>query len=143
MINHYMVRDDSLLGTLKFVSKTQDYQIYEALIPEETINQHIKDSKAYKTYLDFATRKATPKKARKFIKVASHLKKMSPVLEEEPAEKPKRAKKPAKKSTTAPTTGVVFRDTPGVSVSKKKEPAKVDRGKGMDLLSEIALLEAA
>ncbi|GKG28528.1 hypothetical protein Tco_0406855, partial [Tanacetum coccineum] len=39
-------------------------------------------------------------------------------------EKPKRAKKPAKKSTTAPTTGVVFRDTPGVSVSKKKEPAK-------------------
>ncbi|GJW82753.1 hypothetical protein Tco_0155898 [Tanacetum coccineum] len=68
---------------------------------------------------------------------------MSPILEEEPAKKPKKAKKPAKKSTTMPTTGVVIRDTPGVSVLKKKEPAKVDRGKGMDLLSDAALLEAA
>ncbi|GKC47687.1 reverse transcriptase domain-containing protein [Tanacetum coccineum] len=122
MINLYIVLDDSLLGTLKFVSKTQDYQIYGALIPKEMINQDIKDSKAYKTYLDFATRKATPKKARKFKKVASPLKKLSPILEEEPTEKPKRAKKPAKKSTTVPTVGVVFRDTPRVFVSKKKEP---------------------
>ncbi|GJX57174.1 putative reverse transcriptase domain-containing protein [Tanacetum coccineum] len=53
----------------------------------------IKDSKAYKTYLDFATGKATPQKARKFKKVASPSKKLSPVLEEEPIEKPKRAKK--------------------------------------------------
>ncbi|GJZ46634.1 hypothetical protein Tco_0594230 [Tanacetum coccineum] len=34
--------------------------------------------------------------------------KLSPVLEEEPAEKPKQAKKPAKKSTTVPTVGVVI-----------------------------------
>ncbi|GJZ34339.1 hypothetical protein Tco_0580156 [Tanacetum coccineum] len=93
------------------------------------------------TYLDFATGKATPKKARKFRKVASPLMKLSPVLEEEPAKKPKRAKKPAKKSTTVPTTYVVIRDTPSVSVCKKKAPTKVDRGKGMDLLSEAALLE--
>nr|GEW31632.1 hypothetical protein [Tanacetum cinerariifolium] len=39
--------------------------------------------------------------------------------------------------------GVVIRNTPGVSVSKNKSPIKVDRGKGMDLLSEAALLEAA
>nr|GFB53236.1 hypothetical protein [Tanacetum cinerariifolium] len=39
--------------------------------------------------------------------------------------------------------GVIIRDTPGVSVSKKKTPAKVDRGKGMDLLSDATLLEAA
>ncbi|GJX49463.1 hypothetical protein Tco_0276308 [Tanacetum coccineum] len=142
-INLHTVRDDTLLGTLKFVSKTQYYQQYGALIPDEIINQDIKDSKAYKTYLDFATGKATPKKARKFKKVASPLKKLSPVLEEEPVEKPKRAKKPAKKSTTVPTAGVVIRDTPNVSVSKNKAPTKVDRGKGMDLLSEAALLEAA
>ncbi|GJV03472.1 hypothetical protein Tco_1337041 [Tanacetum coccineum] len=133
----------SSTGTVKFVSKTQDCQIYGALIPEEMINQDIKDSKAYKTYLDFATRKATPKKARKFKKVASPSKKLSPVLEEEPTEKSKRAKKHAKTSTTVPTTGVVIRDTLGVSVSKKKAPTKVDRGKGMDLLSEAALLEDA
>ncbi|GJV92315.1 hypothetical protein Tco_1540128 [Tanacetum coccineum] len=106
------------------------------------INQAIKDSKAYKIYLDFSTRKATPKKARKFKKVVLPSKKLSPVLEEEPAKKPKQAKKPVKKSTTVPIAGVVIRDTPGVSVSKKKAPTKVDRGKGMDLLSNVALLKA-
>ncbi|GKE16156.1 hypothetical protein Tco_1423733, partial [Tanacetum coccineum] len=64
------------------------------------------------------------------------------VLEEEPAVKPKHAKKPAKKFTTVPTTCVVIRDTLGVSVSKKKAPTKVDRGKDMDLLSKAALLKA-
>ncbi|GJT38416.1 hypothetical protein Tco_0938281 [Tanacetum coccineum] len=141
-INIHTVRDDTLLGTLKFVSKTEDYQKYRALIPEEMINQDIKDSKAYKTYLAFSTGKATPKKARKFKKVASPSKKLSPILEEEPAKKPKQAKKPVKKATTVPTVGVVIRDTPGVFVSKKKVPAKVDRGKGMDLLSDVALLKA-
>ncbi|GJU50535.1 hypothetical protein Tco_1220090 [Tanacetum coccineum] len=142
-INLHTVRDDTLLGTLKFVSKTKEYQKYGALIPDEMINQDIKDSKAYKTYLDFATGKSTPKKARKFKKVASPSKKLSPVLKEEPAIKPKHAKKPAKKSTTVPTADVVIRDTLGVSVSKKKAPIKADRGKDMDLLSEAALLKAA
>nr|GEV40567.1 hypothetical protein [Tanacetum cinerariifolium] len=77
--------------------------------------------------------------------------------EEEPAKKPKRAKKPeptkqaktakkttlAKNSSTMQTTGVVIKDTPGVSVSKKKAHAKVDREKGMDSLSDVALLEVA
>ncbi|GJX91309.1 hypothetical protein Tco_0344635 [Tanacetum coccineum] len=116
--------------------------MYGALILDEMINQDIKYSKAYKTYLDFATGKGTPKKARKFKKVASPSKKLSLVLEEEPAEKPKQAKKPAKKSTTVPTAGVVIKDTPSVSVSKKKALTKADRGKGMYLLSEAALLEA-
>nr|GEU52375.1 putative ribonuclease H-like domain-containing protein [Tanacetum cinerariifolium] len=44
----------------------------------------------------------------------------------EPAMKPKRAKKPAKMSTNVPTTGVVIRDTPDVSVTKKKAPSKGD-----------------
>ncbi|GKB15062.1 hypothetical protein Tco_0848985 [Tanacetum coccineum] len=111
-INIHNVRDDTLLGTLKFISKTKDYQKYGALIPDEMINQDIKDSKAYKTYLDFATRKATPKKARMFKKFASPSKKLYLVLEEEPTVKPKHAKKPAKKSTTVQTTSVVIRHTP-------------------------------
>ncbi|GKF37650.1 hypothetical protein Tco_0114408, partial [Tanacetum coccineum] len=143
MINLHTVRDDTLIGTLKFVFKTQDYQQYGALIPNEMINQDIKYSKAYKTYLDFATGKPTPKKARKFKKVASPLRKLSPVLEEEPIKKPKQAKKPATKSTTVPTTGVVIRDIPSEFMLKKKTPAKVDRGKGMDLLFNVALLKAA
>ncbi|GKA71707.1 retrovirus-related pol polyprotein from transposon TNT 1-94 [Tanacetum coccineum] len=142
-INLHTVCDDTLLATLKFVSKTQDYQQHGALIPDEMFNQDIKDSKAYKTYLDFATGKATPKKVRKFKKVASPSRKLSPILEEGPAVKPKRAKKPTKKFTTVPTSGVVIRDTPSESVPKKKTPAKVDRGKCMDLLSDLALLKAA
>nr|GFA12076.1 hypothetical protein [Tanacetum cinerariifolium] len=122
---------------------THDYQQYGALIPDDMINRDIKDSKAYKTYYDFATRKATPKKARKYTKVASPSRILSLVLEEEPALKPKKAKKSSKNSTIVPTTSVVIRDTPGVSVSKKKAPAKVDRGKGMDILSDASLLEAA
>ncbi|GJT16796.1 hypothetical protein Tco_0875502 [Tanacetum coccineum] len=141
-INLHTICDASLLGTLKFVSKTQDYQQYEALIPDDMINQDVKDSKAYKTYYDIATGKATPKKARNFKKVASPSRKLSPDLEEEPAEKPKRAKKPAKKSTTVPTSGVAIRDTTSESMRKKKTPAKVDRAKGMDLLSNVTLLKA-
>nr|GEY75937.1 hypothetical protein [Tanacetum cinerariifolium] len=110
MINLHTIRDNSLLGTLKFISKIDDYQKYGALIPNEMINQDIKDSKDYKTYLDFAIGKATPKKARKFKKVASPSKEV---------------------------------DILGVTVSKKKAPTKVDRCKGMDLLFEAVLLEAA
>nr|GEX06433.1 hypothetical protein [Tanacetum cinerariifolium] len=80
-INLHTIRDDTLLGTLKFVSKTQDYQQYEALIPDEMINQDIKDSKAYKTYLDFAIGKATPKKSKNFTKFPSPSRKLALVLE--------------------------------------------------------------
>ncbi|GKG10503.1 hypothetical protein Tco_0341903 [Tanacetum coccineum] len=59
MINLHIIRDDTLLDTLKFVSKTQDYQQYGVLIPNDMINQDVKDSKAYKTYYDFATGKAS------------------------------------------------------------------------------------
>ncbi|GJZ18452.1 retrovirus-related pol polyprotein from transposon TNT 1-94 [Tanacetum coccineum] len=124
MINLHTIRDDSLLGTLRFVSKTQDCQQYRALIPDDMINQDVKDSKAYKTYYDFTTGKATPKKARKFKKVLQPSSELSLVLEEEPAKKPKRAKKPTKKSTIMPTTGVAIKDAPSESVPKKKTPAK-------------------
>ncbi|GJX13778.1 hypothetical protein Tco_0205536 [Tanacetum coccineum] len=113
MINLHIIRDDSLLNTLKFVSKTQDYQQYGALIPDDMINQDIKDSKAYKTYYEFDTRKATPKKARKYKKVAS----------------------PSRKLSCLGRRTCRF-------VPKNKTPAKVDKGKGMHLLSNAALLEA-
>ncbi|GJW28737.1 hypothetical protein Tco_0045612 [Tanacetum coccineum] len=58
-------------------------------------NRKMLNSTAYKTYLAFATGAATPKKARKFKKPASHSKKKTLVTVEEPNEKP--AKKPAAK----------------------------------------------
>ncbi|GKF10731.1 hypothetical protein Tco_0048657 [Tanacetum coccineum] len=111
MINLHTICDDILLGTLKFVSKTEDYQRYGALIPNRMINQDIKDSKTYKTYHDFATLKVPPKKARKFKKHASPKVTTIPASPKEPTKKLTRVKRLAKKSTTMPTTGVVIRDT--------------------------------
>ncbi|GJT75371.1 hypothetical protein Tco_1042096 [Tanacetum coccineum] len=64
----HIVRDDSVLGTLKFVSKSEDNQVYGALIPAVMINKKIRNFNSYKTYLAFATRATTPKKARKWKK---------------------------------------------------------------------------
>nr|GEV68629.1 hypothetical protein [Tanacetum cinerariifolium] len=142
-IKLYRLCDDSLLGTLKFVSKTQDYQQYGALIPDDMINKDIKDSEAYKTYYNFATKKVPSRKAQKYKKVDLLSRKLSPVKEAKPVKKGKRVKRPAKKSTTAPTASVVIRDTPGVSVSKKKAPAKADRSKAIEKLFDVALSKAA
>nr|GEW69049.1 uncharacterized mitochondrial protein AtMg00810-like [Tanacetum cinerariifolium] len=142
-INLYTVRDDTLLGTLKFVSNIEDCQNYRAMIPDGMINQDIKDSKDYKTYLDYATGKVPPKKARKFKKHASPKLKTVSASPKEPTQNGKGVKRPAKKATIAPTASVVIRDTLGKSVLKKKAPAKTDRGKGIELLSDAVLLEDA
>nr|GEY58164.1 hypothetical protein [Tanacetum cinerariifolium] len=59
----------------------------------------------------------------------------------EPTRKSKRVKRPAKKSFDAPTAGVIIRETPVKSLSKKKEKMSVKKCKGIDLLSEVALTE--
>ncbi|GJW55386.1 hypothetical protein Tco_0099471 [Tanacetum coccineum] len=107
----HTVRDDSILGTMRFISKFDEYQVYGALLPEGMTNQQMRDSPAYKTYLAFATGAATPKKARRFKKPASPSKKKALVVVEEPAEKP--VTKPIARRQSA---GVQIRDTPGVTV---------------------------
>ncbi|GJR58736.1 hypothetical protein Tco_1500898, partial [Tanacetum coccineum] len=136
-INLHTTHDDGLLGALKFVSKTEDYQKYGALIPDGMINDDVKLSTAYKTYLKYATGKVPPKKARKFKKPASPKLKIVPASPKEPTQKGKRLKRPVKKATTVPSTGVVIKDTPAKSVSKKIAPAKTDRGKGIELLCDV------
>ncbi|GKF15451.1 hypothetical protein Tco_0056913 [Tanacetum coccineum] len=54
-----------------------------------------------------------------------------------------RLKRPAKKSSDGPTAGVVIRETLVKSSSKKKEKMTVEKRKGIDLLSEVALTEEA
>nr|GEW03933.1 hypothetical protein [Tanacetum cinerariifolium] len=139
-INLHTIRDDSLLDTLKFVSKIQDYQQYGAMIHDDMINQDIKDSKVYKTYYDFATGKVPPRKARKYKKVSSPSRKLSHVKEAEPAKKGKRVKRPTKKSITTLTTSVVIRDTPGVFVSKRKAHAKALEVKALKLTGDFSTL---
>ncbi|GJX64542.1 hypothetical protein Tco_0298885 [Tanacetum coccineum] len=87
-----------------------------------------------------------PKIARKFKK-ASPTKKDSDLVpvDEEPITKGKRVKRSVKKSSTKPATGIVIREPPVETKSKGKEKEKVDvaRGKGIELLSEVALTEKA
>ncbi|GKB71473.1 hypothetical protein Tco_0932885 [Tanacetum coccineum] len=75
---------------------------------------------------------ATPRQARKWKKPTFLSKKQTLLITKEPAKKPAARKQP---------TDVQIKDTPGVSVSKKKAPAKAKRNKGIDLLFEAALLE--
>ncbi|GKE42061.1 hypothetical protein Tco_1469345, partial [Tanacetum coccineum] len=117
-INLHTVRDDSLLGTLKYVSKTEEHQVYGAFIPKEMLNEDI-NSTAYQTYYAYASGDKEPKKARKFKKSASPKYKIVLVSPKEPTKKPAKAKKDVSQ-TRKPT----IKTKP----TKKKAPVKADRG---------------
>ncbi|GKD17286.1 hypothetical protein Tco_1206444 [Tanacetum coccineum] len=70
----------------------------------------------------------------KWKKLVSPSKKQTLVITEEPAKKPIARRQP---------TGVQIKDTPGMSVSKKKTPAHIKRNKGIDFLYKAALFEEA
>ncbi|GJV54858.1 hypothetical protein Tco_1455863, partial [Tanacetum coccineum] len=127
-INLHTIRNDSLLGTLNYVSKTEDHQIYRALIPVEIIDQDIQTSDEYQTYLAFSTGEAIPKKARKFKRPSSPKQKTVPISSKEPT------KKHAKKAETVKTSSrktirVIIRDTPDVLAPKQKAPSKETEAK--------------
>ncbi|GJY39038.1 integrase, catalytic region, zinc finger, CCHC-type containing protein [Tanacetum coccineum] len=133
-INLHTARDDSLLGTLKYVSKTEEYQVYGALIPKEILNEDILNSTAYQTYYTYASGAKEAKKARKFKKPASPKLKTILVSPKEPTKKPAKGKKDVsqtRKSATKP------------KLTKKKAPVKADRDKGLDVLSVVALSKTA
>ncbi|GJW84539.1 hypothetical protein Tco_0157684 [Tanacetum coccineum] len=145
-IGMHTSKDDYLINSLRFVSAKESTQIYGAILPECLTSPAMKESKAYKTYLGYATGAVPPKIARKFKKASPSKKDNDLVpVDEEPVQKGKRVKRPAKKSTTKPAAGVVIREAPVETKSKSKEKEKVDvtRGKGIELLSEVALTEEA
>nr|GEW85511.1 hypothetical protein [Tanacetum cinerariifolium] len=120
-IRMHTSRDDYLINALRFIFANEETQIYDAIPPESLTSLEMKETKAYKTYLGFATGATPPKKARKFKKPASP--KLTTVLvsTKEPTGKSKRVKRPAKKSTKAPARGVVIRETLEMPLPKKKE----------------------
>ncbi|GJR99469.1 hypothetical protein Tco_0315978 [Tanacetum coccineum] len=143
MLNYFWKISFTRLITKPTKSKRRSTQIYGVVLPESLTSPEIKETKAYKTYLGFATEATPPKKAQKFKKPASPQLTIVPVSPEEPTGKSKRVKRPAKKSTKAPARGVVIRETPEMPLSKKKEKVDVARGKGIELLSDVALTEEA
>ncbi|GJV39305.1 hypothetical protein Tco_1417745 [Tanacetum coccineum] len=139
-------KDDYLINSLRFVSTKESTQIYGAILPKCLTSPAMKESKAYKTYLGYATGVVPPKMARKFKKASpSKIDSDLVLVDEEPVTKGKQVKRPAKKSTTKPAADVVIREAPMETKSKSKEKEKVDvtRGKGIKLLSEVALTEEA
>ncbi|GKB44143.1 hypothetical protein Tco_0889085 [Tanacetum coccineum] len=145
-IGMHTSKDDSIINSLRFVSAKESSQIYGAVLPECLTSPEMKESKAYKTYLGQATGVVPPKIARKFKK-ASPTKKDSDLvpIDKEPVTKGKRVKRSVKKSSTKPATGIVMKEPPMEAKSKGKEKEKVDvaHGKGIELLSEVALTEKA
>ncbi|GJV90052.1 hypothetical protein Tco_1533990 [Tanacetum coccineum] len=122
------------------------YQIENRVYKKQEKIPAMKESKAYKTYLGYATGVVPPKMAQKFKKASpSKIDSDLVLVDEEPVHKGKRVKRPSKKSTTKPAVGVVIREAPVETKSKSKEKEKVDvtRGKGIELLSEVALTEEA
>ncbi|GJY19976.1 hypothetical protein Tco_0392542 [Tanacetum coccineum] len=145
-IRMHTSKDDYLINTLRFVSRREASHKYGAVLPEYLTSPKIKESKAYKTYPSYATGEVPPKVARKFKK-ASPSKKESELVpgDEEPVKKGKRLKTPSRKSASKPTTCIVIREPLVETKSKRKEKEKVDvaHGKGIELLSEVALSEKA
>ncbi|GKA59678.1 retrovirus-related pol polyprotein from transposon TNT 1-94 [Tanacetum coccineum] len=115
----HTAQDDCILGTMRFVCKDEDTQVYGALIPIVMTTPKIRDSLAYQTYLAFATRTVTPKTKGIYKKPVSLMIKTTTTYTEE---------SPSKKKS-APT--------------KIDAPATTNRSKGIDLLSGAALLEDA
>ncbi|GJX49014.1 hypothetical protein Tco_0275859 [Tanacetum coccineum] len=145
-IRMHTSKDDYLINSLRFVSAKESTQIYGAIHPECLTSLAMKESKVYKTYLGYATGVVPPKMAQKFKKASPSKKDNDLVLvDEEPVTKGKRVKWPTKKSTTKPAAGVVIKEAPMETKSKSKEKEKVDvtRGKGIELLPEVALIEEA
>ncbi|GJW20537.1 hypothetical protein Tco_0031159 [Tanacetum coccineum] len=85
-----------------------------------------------------------PKAARKFKKASPSKKDNVPIPEdEEPIKNGKRLKTTAKKSASKLATCIVIREPAVETKSKRKEKEKVDvaHGKGIELLSDVALIE--
>ncbi|GJS52236.1 hypothetical protein Tco_0625598 [Tanacetum coccineum] len=82
----HTAKDDSLLGTIRFISRHADTQLYGAILPQSMTNQALLDFIAYKTYYAIASG-AEPPKSRK-----SQKKSESAILSEESPTKKKLAK---------------------------------------------------
>ncbi|GKB93215.1 hypothetical protein Tco_0979352 [Tanacetum coccineum] len=119
----HTARGDSLLGTMRFVSRNADTRVYGVILPQEMTNQALLDSVAYKTYYAIASG-AEPLILRKSQK------KLDSAISSEESPKKKSAKV-KKVATTKPKP------------TKKKASVKADRGKGLNVLLEVALSEAA
>ncbi|GJU07665.1 hypothetical protein Tco_1124095 [Tanacetum coccineum] len=110
-----MANDDPILTTMRFIPQHEVVQKYDAILPDYLITPAMKESKAFKTYYAFATRKATPKP--KYVRRTS-----------------KDKTEQAPKASTGKRLKAVAK---GAKSGKKRQHAQ-----GLETLSEIALTKA-
>ncbi|GJZ90932.1 hypothetical protein Tco_0662859 [Tanacetum coccineum] len=115
-------RDDLMFTTIKVVSRHKDIQLYGAILLDELKNEAIKDSESYKEYYVIASG-AEPPKTKASVKKKQ--------VEYDKTETPSTAKGKRLKSSAK-----------AARPSKKKQPAKASKAKGLIVLSEAALIEA-
>ncbi|GJX12193.1 retrovirus-related pol polyprotein from transposon TNT 1-94, partial [Tanacetum coccineum] len=116
-------RDDFMFTTVRVISKHQDTQVYDAILPQHLTNQAMLESEAYMTYRAYATGEKTPKPKTTKKKADSEA---SPKTKTTQATKGKRIKSSAK----------------GDKAAKKKQPVETSMDKGLIVLSDVALTEA-
>ncbi|GJY75325.1 hypothetical protein Tco_0480441 [Tanacetum coccineum] len=114
-VDWHMANDDPILTTMRFIPQHEVVQRYGAILPDYLTNPTMKESEAYKTYYDLATRKVQPKP--KYVRRSSRTK-----IDE--------AHKPSSGKTVKATAKVA-------KSGKKKQQAP-----GLEALSDIALTEA-
>ncbi|GJV28393.1 hypothetical protein Tco_1384841 [Tanacetum coccineum] len=113
--------DDFMFTTVRVISKHQDTQVYDTILPRHLTNQAMLESEAYTTYRAYATDEKTPKPKTTKKKADSE---SSPKMKSTQASKGKRITTLAK----------------GDKPAKKKQ--SITKSNGLTVLSEVALNEA-
>ncbi|GKA68807.1 hypothetical protein Tco_0768724 [Tanacetum coccineum] len=126
----HSIKNDSVLGTLKFVPKGEDYQVYGKKIPDKNTSLTADDN-IISDDLDVALELAKSINRTK-AKVQEAARLVHETHERLVTEKSTGKRKPI---------GIIIKDTP--AVSKKKTPVQAQKHKGMEMLSEAASLEEA
>nr|GEY98410.1 hypothetical protein [Tanacetum cinerariifolium] len=114
----YYPRDDQMFTMIKLVSRYQNMQQFDAMLPIELTNNEIRNFEAYKEHYAVATG-ATPPKTKASVR---------------------KTKSSSDTTVTPPPTVVV--GTRLFTFAKGKQPATTSKAKSLTALSEVAMTEA-
>ncbi|GKD37399.1 hypothetical protein Tco_1257606 [Tanacetum coccineum] len=113
----HTARDDTMFTSMRCISRHEDTQVYGTILPKELTNLAMLESKAYQTYYAFTFGEK--------------------VLKPKYVQKKADSDTSPKKKTVQATKGTIIKSKAKVAKSdKKKQPAKIPKAKGLNVLSE-------
>nr|GFA81546.1 hypothetical protein [Tanacetum cinerariifolium] len=116
-------RDVTMFTSMRCISRHEKTQVYDVILLKYLTNQAMLESKAYNTYYTFASGEKTPKP--KYVQKKT-----------DPDTSPKKEPGQATKDTRIKTKANVAKS------DKTKQPTKMPKAKGLDVLFKVALTEA-